>query len=119
MKKIAGRKDFIFQQNSATSHTANMVLQYLETAVLELLKPDHWPPSSPDLNSLDYGIWSILKKNVYRQKIRDVDHLKQRIRAVWQELSQDQIDNTINRFRMRVKKMPEVEGKRFEHLLKL
>ena len=42
-----------------------MVIEYLEKKVPELLPPDFWPPSSPDLNPVDYGLWSILKKNVY------------------------------------------------------
>ena len=64
MKKLSGRKGYIFQQDGATSHTATMVIDYLEIKVPELLPPDFWPPSSPDLNPLDYGLWSILKKNV-------------------------------------------------------
>ena len=119
MKKIAGRRDFIFQQDGATAHTAKKVLDYLEQAVPDFLPPDHWPPSSPDLNPLDYGVWSILKQKVYREKITDIDHLKRRIRAGWKEITQDQIGNTINVFRKRVRKMLEVDGKRFEHLLKM
>ena len=34
----------------------------------------------PDLNPRDYGSCSILTRNLYRQKIQDVDHLKQRIK---------------------------------------
>ena len=117
MKKLAGRKKYVFQQDGATSHTAASVIEFLETAVPEFLPPDFWPPSSPDLNPLDYGIWSILKKNVYSVKIRDMAHLKRRIRKCWKEIPQDMINRTIDRFRSRVSKMIEVGGKRFEHLM--
>ena len=80
--------------------------------------PDYRPPSSPDLNPLDYGLWSILKQKVYSQKIHDMEHLKRRIRACWKEIPQDSINKTIDRFRARVRKMIEMEGNRFEHLMK-
>ena len=118
MKKLSGRKGYIFQQDGATSHTATMVIEYLEKKVPELLPPDFWPPSSPDLNPLDYGLWSILKKDVYSVKIHSMDQLKQRILKCWDEIPQETVDRTIDGFRKRVKKMIEVEGRRFEHLLK-
>ena len=31
---------------------------------LACTKKDEWPPSSPDLNPLDFSIWSILEANV-------------------------------------------------------
>ena len=117
MKKLGGRNGYVFQQDGATSHTAKVVLDYLEKKVPEFLPPDLWPPSSPDLNPLDYGIWSILENNVYKVKIRDMDHLKSRILQCWEEIDQDVINKTIDSFRMRLKKMNEVDGRRFEHLL--
>ena len=38
----------------------------------ELLKPDYWPSHSPDLNPMDYSIWSSLATKVFKVKIRDV-----------------------------------------------
>jgi len=38
-----------------------------------------WPPNSPDLNAVDYTVWSVLQEQVYRAKISDVDELKRRI----------------------------------------
>jgi len=35
-----------------------------------------WPSNSPDLNPVDYHIWSVLEQRVYRTRIRDVNHLK-------------------------------------------
>ena len=118
MKKMSGRKGYIFQQDGATSHTAKSVIDYLEKAVPELLPPDYWPPSSPDLNPLDYGIWSVLKNNVYSVKIQSMGHLKRRIRECWKEIPQETINKTIDRFRARVSTMVAAKGRRFEHLMK-
>ena len=38
-----------------------------------------WAPRSPDLNPLDFFLWGYLKARVYRVKIRDIDHLRERI----------------------------------------
>ena len=118
MKKLGGHKGFIFQQDGETSHTAKMVVDYLKTAVPHFIQPSYWPPSSPDLNPLDYGLWSILKKDVYSVKIKSMDHLKRRIQKCWKDLPQETINRTIDWFRETVSKMISVNGNRFEHLLK-
>ena len=51
--------DFIFQQDGARSHTSKFTLRYLSDnlpAAAKLLTPDYWPPNSPDLNPMDYGV---------------------------------------------------------------
>jgi len=45
----------------------------------DLISPLLWPPNSPDLNLVDYEVWGVLQQRVYRSRIRDVDHLKQRL----------------------------------------
>ena len=59
---------------------------------------EKWPPSSPDLNPLDYFIWSIVEHIVYRERITDVDHLKNQIVRAWIELSQETVNKCINQF---------------------
>jgi len=45
--------------------------------------PSNWPPNSHDLNPVDYSIWDALQQLVYRQKIKDIDHLKQVLNSCW------------------------------------
>jgi len=40
-------------------------------------------PNSPDLNPVDYSVWSILQEKVYKTRITDLDDLKHRIRTEW------------------------------------
>ena len=44
----------------------------------------NWPPNSPDLNPVDYSVWAALQQLVYRQRIRDVDHLKEVPMSCWE-----------------------------------
>ena len=84
----------------------------------ELLEPEYWPPNSPDLNPLDYAMWGPLESNIFRgEKIREVDHLKRNIVREWENVSQEMIDNSIDRFRKRLHAVIRAEGGHFEHLL--
>ena len=64
MAKISNGKPYIFQQDGATAHTAEKNIEYLTESMPQLIPPDYWPPSSPDLNPLDYVLWSVLKQKV-------------------------------------------------------
>jgi len=38
-----------------------------------------WPPRSPDLSPLDFFLWGYIKNIVYAEKIRNIQHLQDRI----------------------------------------
>ena len=62
IKKVYPRKDWIFIQDSATSHTSNLVQNFLnETIPRRFINKDQWPPRSPDGNPLDYYFWNSVK----------------------------------------------------------
>ena len=64
--------------------------------------PDEWPAYSPDLNPLDYGIWSILEKRVFAVEICDVEHLCDRLGDTWVDIKQEEVDKEIGSFIKRV-----------------
>ena len=80
---------------------------YLQSHVPDIIPPDMWPPNSPDLNPVDYGIWESLSEKVYRHKIRDINHLRE-------VLVQNEINTIINQFRKRLRIVKEVDGKHIE-----
>jgi len=41
-----------------------------------------WPPNSPDLDPVDYSVWSILQEQTYKTRITDLDDLKHLIRII-------------------------------------
>ena len=45
-------------------------------------------PNSPDLNPVDYCIWGALQQLVYRQQVRDIEHLKNVLVTSWEQISQ-------------------------------
>ena len=67
IERIYPRNDWIFLQDGASSHTSNLVQEFLnETIPRRFIKKDQWPPNSPDTNPLDYYFWNQVKTNVYK-----------------------------------------------------
>ena len=105
---------YLFMQDGARAHTAKLFLDMLHEQ-LQLLEPKDWPPNSPDLNPVDYCIWGILEQNVYRgRKITDLDTLKSAIKEEWNKNPQETINNCIDVFRARLRRVGEAEGKHIE-----
>jgi len=48
----------------------------------DFIAPDMWPPNSPDLNPVDYAIWSIMQQRMYQTRVHDIDELPQRLITV-------------------------------------
>jgi len=72
---------------------------------------------SPDLNAVDYRIWSIMEERVYRTKIRDAKDLKHRIQHEWNQLNQRTIDEAVNEWRLRLRACVKAVGSHFYHKL--
>src|SRR5688572_7480066 len=62
-----------------------------------------WPPNSPDLNPVDYKIWSVMQEKVYRSRICDVSELRSRIVEAWVEMDQRIIDESVKQWRIRLR----------------
>jgi inhibitor of nuclear factor kappa-B kinase subunit alpha len=108
---------FIFQQDSAPAHRARETVTLLETATPAFIAPNLWPPNSPDLNPVDYKIWSVMQEKVYRTKVRDVDDLRRRILDAWDELDQRVLDSAVKQWRVRLRACVEADGGQFEYKL--
>lgn len=117
IKELSGSEFFIFQQDSAPAHRARETVDLLSRETPDFISPTLWPPNSPDLNPLDYKIWSVLQERVYQTHIRDVDHLKQRIVEEWNRFDQGIVDRAINQWRDRLRACIRSKGGHFEHQL--
>ena len=108
---------FIFQQDSAPAHRANETVEMLRRDTPAFIPPTLWPPNSPDLNPVDYKIWGVLQERVYRTRIRDVEHLKERLVEEWAHFSQSIIDDAVNQWRQRLRACVHADGGHFEQTL--
>ena len=108
---------FVFQQDSAPSHRAKD-----RVALLDQETPDFIHPAVsghlkiPDLNPVDYTVWSVHQERGYRTKISDVDDLKRRITSKWAPLSHTVVECAVVEWRQHLACVRAVGG-HFEHTL--
>ena len=51
---VAGGRNWAWQQDSAPAHKSKETQAWLQNECYDFVSFSHWPPSSPDLNPLDY-----------------------------------------------------------------
>ena len=108
---------FVFQQDSAPAHRAYDTIAMLRRETPAFITPSLWPPNSPDLNPVDYKIWGALQDRVYRTRIRDIEHLKERLVEEWSHFDQSIIDGAVTQWRTRLRACVLAEGGHFEFKL--
>lgn len=97
-----------FQQDGATSHTANDTMDILREIfpgrIMSKRGDIDWPPRSPDLTAPDYFLWGYLKGKVYGNKPTTIQVLKdniiQEIGAITPEMCQNVMQNMDKRARI-------------------
>ena len=76
MKEHFKNESFTFRQDSAPSHTSNKPQAWYRDNFPRLSSKELWPPSSPDLNPMDFSVWSMLETEVCRSPHTTVESLK-------------------------------------------
>jgi hypothetical protein len=100
----------VFQQDGAPAHTSNRTQKWLADNVAQFWDKSMWPPSSPDLNPLDYSVWSVLESKACATSHANLEDLKASIVKAWRGLSKAYIVKTCLAFRRRLETVIEMEG---------
>jgi len=74
----------ISYSNRTVHHRAHDTIALLRRETPDFISSDQWPPNSPDMNPVDYKIWSVMQERVYEKRVNDVDELCQRLLSVAQ-----------------------------------
>ena len=80
-----GNVSWTFQQDPASAHKAKATQKWCRTNFPDLISSEEWPPCSPDLNPLDFSIWSQLEERVNATSLRSVDDLKRILLREWEK----------------------------------
>jgi hypothetical protein len=75
---------------------------------------EEWPPSSPDLNPMDYCIWGILEANVNARNASTRAALQKIVAEEWEKLSMDTVRAAIASWPKRIRACISKQGGRFE-----
>ena len=101
---------YVFQQDSAPCHASVSTAEFLRKQSVEFWPKSMWPPASPDLNLLDYAIWSQLVRQVNKVRHTNKDELKNAIIQAWGDMDADYLKHVTGRFRSRLERVLEGDG---------
>jgi len=68
IRNISESEWFTFQQDNASAHRARETVEFLSRNTPDSIAPSLWPPNSPDLNPVDYQVWSALQQRIDSQR---------------------------------------------------
>jgi hypothetical protein len=109
-----GTKPWTFQQDSAPAHKAKIVQGWCKNNFPDFISTQEWPPYSPDLNPLDYSLWSVLKTKACSIPHRNVDSLRRALQKEWNNLSPEYLRAAVNDFPKRLRACIKAKGGYFE-----
>ncbi|EYC34439.1 hypothetical protein Y032_0001g415 [Ancylostoma ceylanicum] len=111
-----GDRPYTFQQDGAPAHTAKMVQEWCRANLSDFIAAEEWPPCSPDLNPLDYSIWSILEAKACATSHSSVGSLKAALLKAWEDIDLEYLRRTVDAFPHRLRECIRREGDHIEHL---
>lgn len=101
-------KRWMFTQDGAPSHTARTTKQWFTDNEVPLLA--NWPPSSPDLNPLDFFVWNELQQKACAKPHDSVKSLKEALKKAWAEIPQKAIAKACRTVPKRIQQVKAAKG---------
>ena len=122
VRASAGQLKLWMQQDGATSHTAEDVIEFLmdkfRGRLISRRSPIDWPAYSPDMNPLDYHFWAYAMMHVRRVKPQTIDELKEVVEDVARTIPEEMVRKTVANIRKRCRACIMADGDHFEAFLK-
>jgi inhibitor of nuclear factor kappa-B kinase subunit alpha len=106
--------DYVWTQDGAPCHTSQKIQKFCETNMANFWSKDFWPPSSPDLNPLDYFWWGAIETHTNATPHPNIESLKATITKVWTNYPEEAVRRACEIFRRRVEAVIEAEGGHIE-----
>lgn len=111
---LFGDEPYCFQQDSAPAHKAKVVQEWCKANFPCFISSEEWPPSSPDLNPLDYCIWGYMLGKLTNINNMNLQTFRQRLEKIWDEIPDDIVRAACEDFEKRLKAVIKRKGERFE-----
>ena len=87
---------------------------WCQSQLPDFLAKSEWPSHSPDLNPMDFSVWSVLEAKIGQHRYATVDALKAAIRQAWAELSPEYLRATVEAVPTRLRACIRAHGDLFE-----
>ena len=114
VKKHFKDKPFIFQQDGAPSHTSKKTQKWCQDDFPGFWSKEVWPPSSPDLNPMDFCVWSVLEADACASSHVSVEALKSSLEKAWAKMPQETLRKAAEGFRGRLERVIQARGGHIE-----
>ena len=114
--QVAGGRPWVWQQDSAPAHKSKETQAWLQKECYDFVPFAHWLPSSPDLNPLDYFVWSYVENITNMTSHNTKASQIAPIRRVFTELLPRLVEKEGSQFRMCIEVMIETEGGCIEYM---
>ena len=108
--QMAAGRPWVWQQDSAPAHKSKETQAWLQKECYDFVPFSHWPSSSPNLNPLDYFVWSYVENITNITSHNTKANLIAAIRRVFAEL----VEKACSQSRIRIKVVIEAEGRYIE-----
>ena len=114
-KRHFKQRSWIFQQDSAPAHKAKETQEWCEANFPGFISSKEWPPFSPDLNPMDYSLWSILEARACAIPHKNLASLKRALTREWNKISVDEVRTIVENFPKRLRLCINSKGGHFEN----
>jgi Winged helix-turn helix len=110
-RKLFANNDLgVFQQDGARCHTSAVTTKWLNDNIPSYIKPQDWPPNSPDLSPIE-NLWSILSLSVYKDpEPKNIAQLKRRLQQAWKSVKVETLQKMIQSMPDRVRAVMKEKG---------
>ena len=108
--QVAGGRPWVWQQDSVPAHKSKETQAWLQKECYDFVPFSHWPNSSPDLNLLDYFVWSYIENITNMTSYKTKASLITTIRWVFAELPPALVEKACSQFRIHIQAVIEAES---------
>ena len=108
--QVAGGRPWVWQQDSAPAHKSKKTQAWLQKEFYDFVPFSHWSPSSPNLNPLDYFVWSYVENITNMTSHNNKASLIATIHRVFAELPPALVEKAFSQFQICIKPGIEAEG---------
>ena len=108
--QVAGGRPWVWQQDSALAHKSKETQAWLQKECYYFVPFSHWPPSSPDLNPLDFFVWSYVENITNMTSHNTKANLITAICRVFAELLSALVEKACSQFQIHIEVVIEAEG---------
>ena len=112
--QVTGGRPWLWQQDSAPAHKSKETQAWLQKECYDFVPFSHWLPCSPDLNPLDYFVWSYVENITNMTSHNTKASLIATIRRVFAELPPALVEKACSQFRICIEVVIEAEDSYIE-----